>query len=151
MGHITKAPTYIDNSSFLSDKQIRKINSIIKSQINLVTSKAIQKQKEETKIESVVSEYADFVVSEIDYKYNDIFYITAYINTSSLSVGESYKLFSFNTEIKSISVSGYYDITQTNPISEYASFDYSSNDIVMNVNSLPVGLDIATIIIKGRI
>jgi len=149
MGHITKAPTYIDSSSFLSDKQIRKINSIIKGQINLFTSKATQKQKEAEEAKSIVSAYADYVVSEIDSKYDNTFFISCYVNTSSLEIGVAYDLFEFDTDIKSISIVGYYDTSQTEPFSEYADISYSDNKMILTMKSLPNGFDTAILNIKG--
>lgn len=149
MGHITKAPTYIDSSSLLSDRQIRKVNSMIKSQINLFTSKAIQKQKEAEEAKSIVTEYADFVVSETDTKYDNTFFITCYVSTSSLEVGTSYTLFVLEDNIKSIFISGYYDTSQTEPFSEYATVSYSDKEISIVMNSLPQGFDTVILNIRG--
>lgn len=133
---ITKAPTYLDSTSLLSDAQIRKVNSMIKSQVNLFTSKAVQKQKTDSMVDAV-TRYSKRIVSFTGHKYHDVFFISGAMDISGIEEGVSTDILALDSDIQSVSMTGYFDTDLRLPLSSYGSFDCSDNVLSINLSSIP--------------
>lgn len=149
MGKITKAPTYLDATSQLSDSQIKKINSMIKSQVNLFTSRAVQKQMTD-KLEDVISASSPRIITSTGYKFHDVFFICGSMDISGLQEGSSTDILEISEDPESLSLIGYFDSDLKLPVSAYGTFNISNKVVSLQLETVPDS-SILFFNIKGRI
>jgi len=149
MGKITKAPTYLDATSQLSDTQIKKINSMIKSQVNLFTSRAVQKQMTD-KLEDVISASSPRIITSTGYKFHDVFFICGSMDISGLEEGSSTDILEISEDPESLSLIGYFDSDLKLPVSAYGTFNISNKVVSLQLETVPDS-SILFFNIKGRI
>lgn len=149
MGKITKAPTYLDATSQLSDTQIKKINSMIKSQVNLFTSRAVQKQMTD-KLEDVISASSPRIITVTGYKFHDVFFVCGSMDISGLEEGSSTDILEISEDPESLSLIGYFDSDLKLPVSAYGTFSISKKVVSLQLETVPDS-SILFFNIKGRI
>lgn len=149
MGKITKAPVYLDATSQLSDAQIKKVNSMIKSQINLFTSRAVQKQKTD-KISDVLSAYSPRLSSTVGYKFHDIFYISGILDISGMEEGQTIDLLELSDKPESLSFTGYFDTELKLSLAAFGTYSISDKTVSLTLESIPEAT-LLSFNIKGRI
>lgn len=149
MGKITKAPVYLDATSQLSDAQIKKVNSMIKSQINLFTSRAVQKQKTD-KIADILSAYSPRLSSTVGYKFHDIFYISGTLDISGMEEGQTIDLLELSDKQESLSFIGYFDTELKMPLAAFGTYSVSDKTVSLTLESIPEAT-VLSFNIKGRI
>ena len=149
MGKITKAPTYLDATSQLSDTQIKKINSMIKSQVNLFTSRAVQKQMTD-KLEDVISASSPRIITSTGYKFHDVFFICGSMDISGLEEGSSTDILEISEDPESLSLIGYFDSNLKLPVSAYGTFNISNRVVSLQLETVPDS-NILFFNIKGKI
>lgn len=149
MGKITKAPTYLDATSQLSDSQIKKINSMIKSQVNLFTSRAVQKQMTD-KLEDVISASSPRIITSTGYKFHDVFFVCGSMDISGLEEGSSTDILEITEDPESLSLIGYFDSDLKLPVSAYGTFNISNKVVSLQLETVPDS-SILFFNIKGRI
>lgn len=149
MGKITKAPTYLDATSQLSDTQIKKINSMIKSQVNLFTSRAVQKQMTD-KLEDIISASSPRIITSTGYKFHDVFFISGSMDISGLEEGSSTDILEISEDPESLSLIGYFDSDLKLPVSAYGTFNISNKVVSLQLETVPDS-NILFFNIKGRI
>ena len=118
---ITKSPNYVDETSLLNKKQILKLNSIIKSQLNLFTSKAIQKQLEDKVVNPVTASSSAITQLEAN-AYKDYIFIKMYVNPR-----RNMDLVEINEDIVNYTWEGYFDTTLSQNLKDFGTITYKNH------------------------
>lgn len=149
MGKFTSAPVYLDARSGFNERQIKKINGMIKSQVNLLTSKAVQKQEEKTQLKDSVTGISWRVLQYSGWQYGDEMMIYATIDISRLSEEERVPLLTIDEEYNFINWTGWLDANQTISLSDNGTLSFEGDTIYITMNNIVEGYDIVSINIRG--
>lgn len=133
--NISRAPNYLDSHSGLENiQQVNKVNSVVKSQINLFIEKATEKTKDR-KVETLVKSKWRNVDITYNQSYRDQFFVSGQI-----SIGKDliYNIAELDKKIISMNTIGFFDENLTIPLAQYGSIVYEDGKLILKLMYMPV-------------
>lgn len=137
-GKVNRPLCYMDHNNNFDNKQVEKINSMIKNQYNRFTDRTFQEKESEAKVGESISASSILVSNLTAYEYNNTGYAQFQLLMFITSLNEWVKIFETKHPIEGdIIFNGSVSDSLYTTISQYGNFKGEGNAIYFKLTSEP--------------